>query len=61
MLRFLLIAAVGLLAAGCSHHRAPEPVYQDRWVSVDVTGHSVDVSVRPGTEKGNVDVHTIWP
>ncbi len=61
MLRFLLIAVIGLLAAGCSHHHHPDPIYEDDWVGVNVTHHSVDVRVRPGTDEGNVDVHTDWP
>lgn len=61
MLRVILIAALGLLATGCSHHKDPEPEYQYGWVNVDVSRHSVNVRVRPGTEKGNVDVHADWP
>ncbi len=61
MARLFWPMMLALLLAGCSHHPDPEPVYQDRWVGVNVSHHSVDVRVRPGTEKGNVDVHTIWP
>jgi hypothetical protein len=61
MVRCFLISALVLLAAGCSQPSPPKPEHQHGWVSVNVADNSVDVHVRPETEKGNVDVRVDWP
>ena len=61
MIRFLLISVLALLLAGCSRPSPPKPEHQYGWVSVNVADNSVDVHVRPETNKGNTDVHVDWP
>jgi hypothetical protein len=61
MIRCVLIAGLILLLAGCSHSSPPKPDHQHGWVSVNVEDNSVDVHVRPETNKGNTDVHVDWP
>ena len=61
MIRCLMIVALTLLLAGCSHPSTPKPEREHGWVSVNVANNSVDVHVRPETQKGNTDVHVDWP